>query len=45
MQIWEPYDNSFWKKTLEEESEKNVVDSGHLVPWQHTQADRTNKSI
>ena len=29
--ILEPYNNSFWEKS-------NGVNSGHLVPWQHTQA-------
>ena len=47
--ISEPYDNPFWERSKrsrekEEEREKNAVNSGHLVPWQRTQAART-KSV
>ena len=45
--ISEPYDNPFWERSKrsrekEEEREKNAVNSGHLVPWQRTQAAWTN---
>ena len=50
MQILEPYDNPFWDKSnpgrekREEEKKKNV-NSGHLVPWQRTQAARAKKFL
>ena len=45
--ISEPYNNSFWEKSYPSEREKerkrnNAVNSGHLVPWQRTQAARAN---
>ena len=43
MQNLEPYDKPFWEKSNgggeKERREKNAV-SGHLVPWQRTQAAR-----
>ena len=37
----EPYDNPLWeKRNRAERREKNAVNSGHLVPWQRTQAAR-----
>ena len=48
--ILETYDNTFWEKSnaggkKEEREEKNAVNSGHLVPWQRTQAARTKITI
>ena len=44
--ISEPYDNSFWEKSnnlgKKEQEKKKAVNSGHLVPWQRTQAARAN---
>ena len=42
--VWnsEAYNYSFWEKSMcgrrtkNKEREKNVVNSGHLVPWQRT---------
>ena len=43
--ISEPYDNPFWEKSnrIREKKKKrnNAANSGHLVPWQRTQAART----
>jgi hypothetical protein len=47
-EISEPYDYPFWEESnlteerREREKKKNV-NSGHLVPWQRTQAARTNR--
>jgi hypothetical protein len=40
----EPYDNPFWEKSKWSRRKKktNAVNSGHLVPWQHTKVSRIN---
>jgi hypothetical protein len=42
LKILKPYDNSFWEKRnrgrRKKKERKKNVDSGHLVPWQRTQA-------
>ena len=43
--VSEPYNNPFWVKSNREEREKNIVNSGHLVLWQHTQAARTKNAM